>query len=170
VADHVDDDPVRVADEEAPRAPRLFGEGVDYLVATLASLCVGGINVVDGHADCRVLRRGSIPRDEADLDRTVLRRAEAHDPAKVELFLQAEEVDVEVVTGAGVAYVEVRDDPMDHVVADPTLALDVFRPVTGISRRAMTSLLRHECVVGGVLALHRFVASVRGELDLPRFG
>jgi hypothetical protein len=85
---------------------------------------------------------GSIPRDEADLDRTVLRRAEAYDPAKVELFLQTEEVDVEVVTGARVANVEVRDDPMDHLVADPALAVDVVRPMTGISRRAMPSLLR----------------------------
>jgi hypothetical protein len=31
-------------------------------------------------------------------------------------------VDVEVVTGAGVANVEVRHAPMDHVVADPTSA------------------------------------------------
>jgi hypothetical protein len=47
VTDHVDDDPVRVADEEALSAPRLFGQRVDDLVATLASLCVGRINVVD---------------------------------------------------------------------------------------------------------------------------
>ena len=57
VTDHVDDDPVRVADEEAPRAPRLFGQRVDDLVATPASLCIGRINVVNGHADRRVLRR-----------------------------------------------------------------------------------------------------------------
>jgi hypothetical protein len=88
VTDDVDDDPVRIADEEAPRAPRLFGQRVDDLVATLASLCVGRINVVNGHADRRVLRRGSIPGDEADLDRTILRRAEARDPAKVELLLR----------------------------------------------------------------------------------
>jgi hypothetical protein len=75
VTNHVDDDPVRVADEEAPRAPRLFGQRVDDLVATPASLCVGRINVVNRHADRRVLRRRSIPGDETDLDRTVLRRA-----------------------------------------------------------------------------------------------
>jgi hypothetical protein len=38
VTDQVDDDSVRVADEEAPRAPRILGQRVDYLVATLASL------------------------------------------------------------------------------------------------------------------------------------
>jgi hypothetical protein len=35
-------------------------------------------------------------------------------------------VDVEVVTGAGVANVEVRHAPMDHVVADPTSASPAY--------------------------------------------
>ena len=61
VTDHVDDDAVRVADEEAPRAPGLFGQWVDDLVAAPASFCVGRIDVVDIHADGRVLGRGGIP-------------------------------------------------------------------------------------------------------------
>jgi hypothetical protein len=108
VTHHVDDDPVRVADEEAPRAPRLLGQRVDDLVAAAASLGVGRIDVVDVHADRRVLGRGCIPGDEADLDRTVVGGAEARDPAEVEVLPQAEEVDVEVVTDAGVANLEVR--------------------------------------------------------------
>ena len=52
--------------------PRLFGQRVDDLVAAPASLCVGHIDVVDVHADRRVLGRGGIPGHEADLDRTVL--------------------------------------------------------------------------------------------------
>src|SRR5215210_4091426 len=74
VTDHVDDDAVRVADEEAPWTPRLFGQRVDDLVATPAGLCVGRIDVVDVHADRRVLGCGGIAGDEADLDRAVLGR------------------------------------------------------------------------------------------------
>jgi hypothetical protein len=73
------------------------------------------------------------------------------------MFLQTEEVHVEVVTGARVANVEVRDDPMDHVVADPTLAVDAVRPVTGTSRRALRSLLRIMSVSREVF--YRYTAS-----------
>src|SRR5215207_5316916 len=64
VTDHVDDDAVRVADEEAPRTPRLLVQRVDDLVAAPASLGVGHIDVVDVHADRRVLGRGRVPRHE----------------------------------------------------------------------------------------------------------
>ena len=40
--------------------------------------------------------------------------SEARDPAKVERLLQAEEIRMEVVSGAGIVDLEVRHDPMDH--------------------------------------------------------
>jgi hypothetical protein len=95
----------------SPRSGRPRGQRPQRRLTPL-----GGVSSVG------VLRRGSIPGDEADLDRTVLRTAEARDPAKVERLLQVEEVDVEVVTGAGVA--------MDHVVADRTCAPCDATPVS----------------------------------------
>jgi len=67
VADDVDHLAVWVADEEAPDAPLLVGNRVHDLCARRAYRFVGGVDVIDLHAEVRVYGGRWIFGDEDDL-------------------------------------------------------------------------------------------------------
>ena len=67
LADDHDDEPVRVADEEAARAPRLIGQRIDDIVTAPQRFGVHGIDVGNFDRQLRLYWRGRVARHDGDL-------------------------------------------------------------------------------------------------------